>query len=117
MPGRLSPSRCVLLIWALIFLATVPLVHLPVSRAGDEIATDNGEMAKQREAYQSQHNLIKAVQKRLDEYGYRPGPIDGIFGQKTRTALMAFQRDHQLMADGIIGIETLRVLHLIRTMP
>ena len=114
MPGRWSSNRCVLLIWALIFLVTAPLMHLPVSQAGDEIATDNGEMAKQREAYQSQYNLVKAVQKRLDVYGYRPGPIDGIFGPKTRAALMAFQKDKELNADGLIGIETLRKLGLIR---
>lgn len=103
--------------WALTFLVTVPLAHLSVSRAGDEIATDNGEMAKQREAYQSQHNLTKAVQKRLDVYGYRPGPIDGIFGPRTRVALMAFQKEKGLKVDGKIGIETLRKLNLIRTVP
>lgn len=99
---------------ALIALLAALWLPLPVSQAGDDMAAENSEMQKQLEAYQSTYNLVKAVQKRLDVWGYRPGPIDGIFGPETRAALMAFQKDNELRVDGLIGIETLRKLDLVR---
>ena len=114
MPGRRFSRRWPFKAFVLILVIAAPLIQLPVSHAGDEIAAGNDAMGKQLEAYQSLHNLVKAVQKRLDDYGYHPGPLDGIFGPQTRAALMAFQKDHQLKADGVIGIETLRKLDLIR---
>ncbi len=35
---------------------------------------------------------VKAVQTRLTELGFRPGPADGMFGDQTRTALWAYQK-------------------------
>jgi peptidoglycan hydrolase-like protein with peptidoglycan-binding domain len=45
---------------------------------------------------------VRQVQGLLRERGYDPGPIDGIIGQKTRTALRQFQRDHNLPTTGRI---------------
>jgi peptidoglycan hydrolase-like protein with peptidoglycan-binding domain len=36
-----------------------------------------------------------------------PGPIDGIFGRRTRTATTAFQRKYRLAEDGVAGRQTL----------
>ena len=118
MSGRWSSIQRKLLelsIWASIALVAALWLHFPVSHAGDDMAAENSEMQKQLEAYQSPYHLVKAVQKRLDAWGYCPGPIDGILGPKTRAALMAFQKDNDLRVDGLIGIETLRRLDLIRT--
>jgi hypothetical protein len=38
--------------------------------------------------------LQKRVQEALRDRGYNPGPIDGVFGQRSRKALYAFQADH-----------------------
>lgn len=44
----------------------------------------------------------------LRSKGIDPGPIDGIFGPKTRAATMNFQRGAGLSVDGIVGPETVR---------
>lgn len=46
------------------------------------------------------------IQALLKKIGYDPGPIDGIFGQKTEQAVMQFQKDNGLTPDGIIGSNT-----------
>ena len=38
--------------------------------------------------------------------GYDPGPIDGIFGPLTRSAVVKFQIDNGLVPDGIVGPRT-----------
>ena len=44
---------------------------------------------------------VKKLQTDLQNLGYEPGPIDGIFGTQTREAVIAFQRDMDLTPDGI----------------
>ncbi len=55
---------------------------------------------------------VKKLQQALNEKGYDVGTADGIFGTKTKNALMAFQRDNGLKADGILGPETRSKLNL-----
>ena len=45
---------------------------------------------------------VKAVQKRLKSLGYDPGTADGIFGGKTRIAVINFQKAKGCVADGEI---------------
>lgn len=47
---------------------------------------------------------IEEVQRRLATLGYEPGTIDGFDGVNTRNAVMAFQRDNNIQADGIIDV-------------
>lgn len=54
----------------------------------------------------------KAIQQRLKELGYYQGSIDGIYGTQTRNAVIKFQKDYGLTADGIVGPKTLRMLGL-----
>lgn len=46
------------------------------------------------------------LQQRLRNMGFDPGPIDGIFGQRTQLAVIAFQRSRNLVPDGIVGVAT-----------
>ena len=46
------------------------------------------------------------VQKALIRAGMDPGPADGRMGKKTKAAIKAFQRQHNLSADGIVGEKT-----------
>ncbi len=53
---------------------------------------------------------IVIVQKSLKIIGYNPGPIDGILGQKTRSALREFQDDYGIYISGYITDKTLNAL-------
>jgi g-D-glutamyl-meso-diaminopimelate peptidase len=46
------------------------------------------------------------LQSLLAQIGYNAGPVDGIFGQATRQAVLAFQRNNGLAPDGIVGPAT-----------
>ncbi|EAX47898.1 NLP/P60 protein [Thermosinus carboxydivorans Nor1] len=58
---------------------------------------------------------IAAIQARLRELGYRL-EVDGDFGQATKSAVIAFQKDRGLEADGVVGAQTYRAL-MGRDMP
>jgi g-D-glutamyl-meso-diaminopimelate peptidase len=49
---------------------------------------------------------VKLIQSLLAKIRYNPGPVDGIFGQMTQTAVIAFQSDNGLVPDGIVGPST-----------
>ena len=48
-------------------------------------------------------NDVKALQQRLAQLKYYPGPADGQFGPDTLEAVWAFQEVQGLSADGIVG--------------
>ena len=49
---------------------------------------------------------VRELQTLLRAQGFDPGPIDGIFGNRTQSAVIAFQRSKGLVQDGIVGINT-----------
>ena len=51
---------------------------------------------------------VMVLQDALNYLGYSAGNIDGIFGSKTKSAVVAFQRANGLSADGIVGCSTWR---------
>ncbi|HNX14266.1 MAG TPA: spore cortex-lytic enzyme [Oscillospiraceae bacterium] len=53
---------------------------------------------------------VKEVQTRLKNWGYYKGSVDGIFGSKTKTAVVWFQRNNGLTQDGIVSAATFRAL-------
>ncbi len=55
---------------------------------------------------------VKNIQYRLREWGYFSGSIDGIYGQKTKNAVIKFQKKNGLTPDGIAGNATLAALGL-----
>ncbi|MGN0498245.1 MAG: spore cortex-lytic enzyme [Acutalibacteraceae bacterium] len=58
----------------------------------------------------SRGDEVTAIQTKLHEMGYYNGKVDGIFGSGTKNALMSFQKDNGLSADGIAGTKTLQAL-------
>lgn len=58
----------------------------------------------------SQGPDVRVVQSLLSRIGYNAGPVDGVFGNRTFQAVIAFQRNNGLAADGIVGPATWRVL-------
>ncbi|MAE92190.1 MAG: hypothetical protein CMI67_21900 [Pelagibaca sp.] len=53
---------------------------------------------------------VLAIQRRLNELGYNAGTPDGLFGNKTRAAIQAFQRDNGIAADGVASAALLNKL-------
>ena len=51
-------------------------------------------------------SLVRVLQRDLDTGGYPPGDIDGLFGPRTRHAVVAFQAAHGLQVDGVVGPRT-----------
>lgn len=52
---------------------------------------------------------IVDLQKVLRNQGFEPGPIDGILGSGTRSAIRQFQKTKNLVADGYPGVQVLKV--------
>lgn len=64
-------------------------------------------------------NSVSALQADLGALGYAdskglPLKPDKIFGPGTDTAVRAFQRDHKLLVDGVVGTNTLKAIHDLR---
>lgn len=49
---------------------------------------------------------VSQLQNLLKNKGFNPGPVDGIFGPKTKAAVLAFQRAQGIEVDGIVGPQT-----------
>lgn len=56
--------------------------------------------------------LVKKVQQALNDKGYDCGEADGIAGEKTKSAIMEFQKDSGLTVDGVIGEEIKKALEI-----
>jgi N-acetylmuramoyl-L-alanine amidase len=56
---------------------------------------------------------VATLQARLQDLGFYTGLVDGYFGLQTHNALMSYQREYGLYADGICGPETLRSLNFL----
>jgi peptidoglycan hydrolase-like protein with peptidoglycan-binding domain len=55
----------------------------------------------------SEPRFIREAQRTLGELGYRPGPIDGVVGRRTRSALTRYQRSERIPVTGHLDAETL----------
>ena len=58
----------------------------------------------------SSGSYVKQVQQKLKNWGYYTGAVDGVFGAKTRAAVVAFQKKNKLTADGVVGAKTFAAL-------
>lgn len=54
-------------------------------------------------SYGSRGDAVRKLQELLNALGYDCGSVDGIFGSKTKAAVLAFQKANGLGADGIVG--------------
>lgn len=70
------------------------LVSAGLLRRGAGYGTENGSAA------------VRRLQLRLRWVGFRPGPIDGLFGPLTQGAVVRFQVARGLAADGVVGPDT-----------
>lgn len=86
--------------------ATVGIAHS--ASAAETAQTAIVEAAVLRQG--STGGEVKEVQRRLKQWGYYSGAVDGIFGSGTRAAVVSFQKKNGLTADGIVGKATYAAL-------
>ncbi len=55
---------------------------------------------------------VTAVQKRLKQWGYYSGAVDGIYGYATERAVKWFQEKNGLTVDGVVGAKTAAAMGL-----
>lgn len=60
---------------------------------------------------------VTKVQNRLIQYGYMTGSADGKYGEKTRDAVILFQKRNSLTVDGRVGKATAAALGVTLTSP
>ena len=51
----------------------------------------------------STHPAVRDLQQAMKALGHDPGPIDGVFGNATESAVKAFQQEREIPVDGIVG--------------
>ena len=59
---------------------------------------------------------VRELQQQLAAAGFFPGEIDGVFGPHTQAAVVAFQLQQGLVADGEVGPQTRGALKLVQPM-
>jgi peptidoglycan hydrolase-like protein with peptidoglycan-binding domain len=57
-------------------------------------------------------NQVRALQLRLQEMDFEPGPADGIYGPITAQAIKSYQRSRDLLVDGLISDQLMDKLEL-----
>lgn len=53
---------------------------------------------------------VKLIQSLLNRIGYPAGTVDGVFGNQTKNAVILFQQNNGLTADGVVGLNTWNAL-------
>lgn len=101
---RISRKKMLLSVWR---VAVITLVNIMVL----VMLLDSGG-AQALSKYGSTGGEVTRIQQRLEELGYYPGTVDGIYGTRTKNAVISFQRDYGLSDDGIAGPLTLEALGL-----
>jgi hypothetical protein len=66
----------------------------------DESQIDLGDPIWADDEQPANSSAVGRVQAGLAQLGYNPGPVDGVMGSQTRSAIEAYQRDHGLLVDG-----------------
>lgn len=80
---------------------------------GDDRPTQNPPRGNVRGADLKSTALLKRAQKSLLDLNYYKGPLNGINGPSTRTAVRAFQRDYDLEQTGDLDLDTAYQLGLV----
>ena len=60
---------------------------------------------------------VRVVQRTLGRLGWQPGPVDGLYGPRTKAAVTRFQAVAKVAADGIVGPQTRHALTRAKNEP
>ena len=61
-------------------------------------------------AWGSRGDEVMRIQRRLKQWGYYDGTVDGVFGEDTYQAVVLFQKRNGLKADGAVGQATAKAM-------
>jgi peptidoglycan hydrolase-like protein with peptidoglycan-binding domain len=75
--------------------------------AGAPAAYGSGSAAPGRTAPASRPRFVREAQRALEDLGYPVGPVDGIVGPRTRSALLRYQEAEGLPITGRLDSETM----------
>lgn len=90
----------------------------PVSRIlGFRRAVADDRSGRQTLRHGARGVAVSGLQDRLAGLGYFAGRSDGIFGDRTRAAVQAFQADNGLDLDGVVGAQTWAALDTAEPRP
>ena len=104
---RSSRTRSVLVGAMALSLAVPPWVT-----AAETKEVSEKEEKTETKATAENNEQAKSLQEALKAKGEDPGPIDGVIGNKTRTALRAFQKANNLKVTGALDDQTAEKLGL-----
>ncbi len=91
-----------------IFLLPMALALSAGGVMAEKIVAQSSQKIAVVEALTTAQN--KTVQTKLKRWGYYTGAVDGIYGPKTKRAVINFQKKNGLVADGIVGKKTAAAL-------
>ena len=99
---RVRRPRLAFVLMLLVIMGSPMIASMPVSRniQNIEVLSKTG----------SRGSEVRQIQTKLKNWGYYKGNVDGIFGSKTREAVLWFQRKNGLTPDGIAGPATLAAM-------
>ena len=89
----------VLIVFTMGFIAVNPVLNPQVETASAAVYRQG-----------STGSTVKTIQRKLKNWGYYKGAVDGIYGSKTKEAVRYFQRKNNLSVDAIVGAKTLAAL-------
>jgi peptidoglycan hydrolase-like protein with peptidoglycan-binding domain len=78
------------------------------------VSSDDDRTRSGRRTATARQPFVLEAQRALRDLGYDPGPIDGIFGPRTRAALEKYQTSEKLPATGVLDGPTLERLDVYR---
>ena len=93
-----AKQKKLILALAIVFAVNIFIIALAQSAAADLYKKG------------STGDVVAEVQRRLKNWGYYFGVVDGVYGSKTEEAVRYFQRRNGLSADGQVGNKTLAAL-------
>lgn len=88
MKGKLKRPLAILMVLLTVFLygcEAVPAAAFKFGASGDQ---------------------VREIQRRLRDWGYYFGTVDGYYGKETENAVIRFQQKHRISVDGIVGAQT-----------
>lgn len=77
------------------------------------VSTVSGALGDRSLSQGSRGSDVAELQKKLNSLGFVAGKADGIFGSKTKAAVIRYQRERGLKVDGIAGPQTIKDLKLL----